>query len=563
MPTRPRRRLRGGDWTHDAARFFKGEYNQDINRAFENTFDPNKNGLARAFSPDEMKRNLENIFDPNKNGFNKAMVDIGNSVKNTLGNEGWWKATMTDPQTYITILGAIASVAAMVATAGAVNPATIAILSAATNASLTASSLVIDAVEGKPFDPLKLADIAIALVPIPGAPAVKGVASNVAKKSMMAMAKEAALGASHLNKTQKAAVAAKNALAIVRMGRGEELTPDELHEAGMLTPTEVEEIVEKEEGVVLNEMKSAFVEQMGNYDSNTQLLLIDSSLNDVYGTPDYPLVHRAWRELVEVRFPELKTGFDYYNARREGTEFTGNRENVFNARGENPTTLEGWKTKLRQEHPDWEDWEIENEAQQQIQQMSYLTGQGRRKQKPTHSQMLRHRKGGMEQRPPPIRRPPRSYVSTPTIEQISGSTPTFSSDSSRSSTPGQRPVPLNWALPPAFGQQIGFQNALPMPRPVQQVGINQPIQFDGAIPIPQRLQPHLGFQFAPSPASTASDASMRGSPSSDVSMGRGFYENTARSWALKHQARQALERQARNKIRVATGLLSEYHSTER
>lgn len=45
---------------------------------FNNAMDPNKNGAADAFDPN--KNGFNNAMDPSKNGFNNAMKDVGKSL---------------------------------------------------------------------------------------------------------------------------------------------------------------------------------------------------------------------------------------------------------------------------------------------------------------------------------------------------------------------------------------------------------------------------------------------------------------------------------------------------
>ena len=67
--------LKGGGC--DADGFFKGECNDAINKWFEDTFDPKKNGLEKAFEPGGP---LDKAFDPEKNGVNEAFRKFGKDL---------------------------------------------------------------------------------------------------------------------------------------------------------------------------------------------------------------------------------------------------------------------------------------------------------------------------------------------------------------------------------------------------------------------------------------------------------------------------------------------------
>jgi hypothetical protein len=62
-----------------------GDLNDDIRRAFENTFDPNKNGLTESVR--KSNEALANAFDPNKNGLATAVNSAVDAIKNVDWNQ--------------------------------------------------------------------------------------------------------------------------------------------------------------------------------------------------------------------------------------------------------------------------------------------------------------------------------------------------------------------------------------------------------------------------------------------------------------------------------------------
>ena len=155
-------------------------------------FDPEKNGVAAAFRKfgenskkafEEVGQRLLNAFDPNKNGVRQAFEKFGKQMSETIGNKDWWNKTMTDPDTYIFLIGAIASVAATVLSAGTAGP----LMVIALQALGPATKMIADAARGKPIDGLDIASLVIGMIPIPGAAGASGAAAK-------AILEKAALG---------------------------------------------------------------------------------------------------------------------------------------------------------------------------------------------------------------------------------------------------------------------------------------------------------------------------------------------------------------------------------
>jgi hypothetical protein len=146
-------------------------------------FDPEKNGVGAAFRKfgkdsnaafAEVGDKLLKAFDPNKNGVKEAFDKVGEAMKNTIGNENWWKETMSNPDTYIMLIGMIATAAATVLSAGTLGPAAFIALQALG----PALKIIGDAAQGRPVDGLDIAMLAISLVPLPGAGAGAKAASD-------------------------------------------------------------------------------------------------------------------------------------------------------------------------------------------------------------------------------------------------------------------------------------------------------------------------------------------------------------------------------------------------
>ena len=145
------------------------EIQKGLERAFseENlarAFDPEKNGVAesfRKFGKDtdaafkDLGEKLERAFDPNQNGVASGMKKFGDQ----LG------VALSDPDTWIMVIGTIASIAAVVLSGGTAGPAVVAALGA-----LGPSMKIIgDVAQGRPVDPLDIASMTLAIIPGVGA----------------------------------------------------------------------------------------------------------------------------------------------------------------------------------------------------------------------------------------------------------------------------------------------------------------------------------------------------------------------------------------------------------
>lgn len=168
-----------GGYFETIERIDHGKVQNEVKQAFEKafskeelerTFDPERNGVAdsfRKFGADseeafkDLGRKMEKAFDPNQNGVRQGFE----KMRDAFPNDDWWKATMSDPDTWITLVGTIAGVAAMVLSGGTAGPLVIAALGA-----LGPSMTIIGAVaRGKPIDPLDIAALTLAIIPGVGA----------------------------------------------------------------------------------------------------------------------------------------------------------------------------------------------------------------------------------------------------------------------------------------------------------------------------------------------------------------------------------------------------------
>ena len=180
-------------------------------------FDPNKNGVSDAFRKfgQDTKAAFEAIGDEVNSKFNKFLEDnpalrdglnkFGNTMMDlwessgaaaTIGNEQWWKETMSDPHTYLTLVSLIAAGAATVLSAGTLGPASVAALMAL-QALEPATNIIADAAAGRPVDAMDFVSLGLALVPTGAAASaiVNNAALGVrAAKAMPYVARAAQVG---------------------------------------------------------------------------------------------------------------------------------------------------------------------------------------------------------------------------------------------------------------------------------------------------------------------------------------------------------------------------------
>ena len=157
---------------------------KELGDELANKFDPEKNGVADAFRKfgnmtkeafEDIGRKISDFFTKQVGpAMYKAMEDFGNAMASTVGNGDWWKNTMSDPKTYIFIIGTLATVAATVLSAGLLT-APAAGMTVSMAASITALSalgpcmnMIADAANGDEIDVLDIVGLTLSLVPLAG-----------------------------------------------------------------------------------------------------------------------------------------------------------------------------------------------------------------------------------------------------------------------------------------------------------------------------------------------------------------------------------------------------------
>jgi hypothetical protein len=210
------------DWNATMEEIGKGiEEAFSADGALARAFDPEKNGVAQAFR--EFGENtkeafakvgdeLFKAFDPAQNGVGAAFEKLGEAMANTIGNADWWKETMTDPDTYIMLIGAIASAAATVLSAGTLGP----VAFAALNMLGPSLKMIGDLAQGRPVDGLDIAAIAFAMIPMPGASA----AANQLSNSIIEGAKYGVMASKALPYVQKAVKVGEIVVEGVKIAQG-------------------------------------------------------------------------------------------------------------------------------------------------------------------------------------------------------------------------------------------------------------------------------------------------------------------------------------------------------
>ena len=235
--------LRAG--TEDAFRKIDNEFtNPDsaMRRGAENAFDPNKNGVGEAFRKVENEFNnpnsdfrrgvgaaaevlkaglegpvktfFEQSFDPNKNGlgdafrkFGKdteaAFQEFGNKMASTFSKEEmdrafaplkeafekfgnatdqWFKSV--DPMVWVIVASSVLTVAGTIASLGLAGPALMAGNAALISAAGSAVMIGGKAALGHKIDPTDVAGLVLGLLPIPGASVVAGQGASAIMKTL-------------------------------------------------------------------------------------------------------------------------------------------------------------------------------------------------------------------------------------------------------------------------------------------------------------------------------------------------------------------------------------------
>ena len=215
-----------------------GQFAKQTGQNLENTFDPEKNGIAAAFRKfgkdteaafEEVGRKIREQMARDKEAIDKAFEPVKEYFKDSLANESWWRETMSDPSTYILLAQAMLQVASTVALfvpiAGPVALMAMGIAS-------SALGMINKAIKNEPIDAFDIADLALSCIPIPAAPATK---------TWSAFAKQALVGASKLTTIQRAVYIGKNISGVGRLVRDEKQRFDEKREAEKIKKEAAEE----------------------------------------------------------------------------------------------------------------------------------------------------------------------------------------------------------------------------------------------------------------------------------------------------------------------------------
>jgi len=208
--------LRGGDlfgdlkkWFEDAAKAIKG--------AFENAFDPNKNGLKNLIDKalaevgpalSAVADRLKNDLDPSRNGVGDAFKRFGNDVQGafndlgekirrqaaadkaaleaafgpvgdafkSLGDAQWWRDTMTNPETYFMLASVLITAAGSFLGPGGALIA---------NGVVGAARMITKAARGEQINLSDVADMAVSLIPGGGGAKAATGTAKVAQQGML------------------------------------------------------------------------------------------------------------------------------------------------------------------------------------------------------------------------------------------------------------------------------------------------------------------------------------------------------------------------------------------
>jgi len=168
-----------GGYFETIERIDHGEVQNEVKQAFEKAFspdelnrmfDPEKNGVADSFRKfgaeseeafKDLGRKMEKAFDPNQNGVRQEFE----RMRDAFPNDDWWKATMSDPDTWVSLIGYVAMAIPFVLSAGTAGPVMLAAIAAAGPVASIISSLA----QGKPIDSLDIAALALSIIPGVGA----------------------------------------------------------------------------------------------------------------------------------------------------------------------------------------------------------------------------------------------------------------------------------------------------------------------------------------------------------------------------------------------------------
>ena len=183
----------GGNWFTDTFNKVKNEFvnpdsklRQTVVKPIENVVQKigneftNTNSVFRSQILAPVERSFEKFGRDTK----EAFEDIGNKIKNeftnsdselarafkpltdTIGNEDWWKKTMTTPDTYILLITIALDVANMAGVPGA-------------GLASQATKMIGDLAQGRKVSVADLANLALAMIPTPKVPGSQGIFNQI------------------------------------------------------------------------------------------------------------------------------------------------------------------------------------------------------------------------------------------------------------------------------------------------------------------------------------------------------------------------------------------------
>ena len=183
----------GGNWFSDTFNKVKNEFVnpdsvfrqkvvkpvEDVAKKVGNEF-TNPSSIFRSQVLAPVERSFEKFGRDTK----EAFEDIGNKIKNeftnsdselarafkpltdTIGNEDWWKKTMTTPDTYILLITIALDVASMAGVPGA-------------GLASQATKMIGDLAQGRKVSVADLANLALAIIPTPKVPGSQGIFNQI------------------------------------------------------------------------------------------------------------------------------------------------------------------------------------------------------------------------------------------------------------------------------------------------------------------------------------------------------------------------------------------------
>jgi hypothetical protein len=172
---------------------------QQLGNKLANDLDPNKNGVKAAFDKfgadvngafNEIGNKIKEQAAKDKAALDSAFAGIGDALASSIGNKDWWEKTMTDPETYFFLAGAL-----LQAAGSFLGPVGL----AAANGVLGATRMIVKAAKGEQVNLSDVMDMVVSMVP--GGGAAGKAAATGAKTATQVTAKAASSAKSLLDAT--------------------------------------------------------------------------------------------------------------------------------------------------------------------------------------------------------------------------------------------------------------------------------------------------------------------------------------------------------------------------